>query len=107
MDGSNGARPLPSPMPLPKQSYPSVPIVLPCSRLADSVRFLTSELGFQVCMIMPAEDPTVAVLSAPDCVLRLEQIDAGAERPAPVRLRILSDADALPPGAPRVLEGPD
>ncbi|HXY97019.1 MAG TPA: hypothetical protein VEH00_08620 [Steroidobacteraceae bacterium] len=58
-------------------------------------------------MIMPAEDPTVAVLSAPDCVLRLEQIGAGAERPAPAKLRILCDLDALPAGAPRVLEGPD
>ena len=94
-------------MPLPKQGYNSVQIVLSCSSLADSVRFLTSELGFQVRMIMPAEDPTVAVLSAPGCVLRLEQTGAGAERPAPAKLRILSDLDALPTGAARVLEGPD
>src|SRR5215467_8642127 len=94
-------------MPLPNQSYDSVQVVLPCSSLADSVRFLTSELGFQVRMIMPAEDPTVAVLSAPDCVLRLEQIGAGAERPAPARLRMLSGRGALPPGATGVLEGPD
>ena len=91
----------------PKQSHNPVQVVLNCSSLADSVRFLTSELGFQVRMIMPAESPTVAVLSAPDCVLRLEQIDAGAERPGPVKLRILADLDALPAGAPRVLEGPD
>ena len=71
------------------------------------MRFLTSELGFQVRMIMPAEDPTVAVLSAPGCVLRLEEIGAGAERPAPARLRVLCDLDALPSGAPRTLEGPD
>jgi len=107
MDGSNQARPLPSFMPSSKQTYPSVQIVLPCSSLADSVRFLTSELGFQVRMIMPAEDPTVAVLSAPDCVLRLEQIGAGAQRPEPARLRILSGRGALPHGAPGVLEGPD
>jgi mannose-6-phosphate isomerase-like protein (cupin superfamily) len=94
-------------MPLPKHSYNSVQVVLSCSSLADSVRFLTSELGFQVRMIMPAEDPTVAVLSAPDCVLRLEQIGAGAERPAPAKLRILSGLDALPAGAPGLLEGPD
>src|SRR5215472_13614115 len=94
-------------MPLPEQSHTSVQIVLSCSSLADSVRFLTSELGFQVCMIMPAEDPTVAVLSAADCVVRLEQAGTGAEPPAPARLRILCDLDALPPGTPRVLEGPD
>jgi len=58
-------------------------------------------------MIMPAEDPTVAVLSGPDCVLRLEQIGAGAEAPAPAKLRILSDLDSPPLAAPRVLEGPD
>jgi len=92
-------------MPLPKQSHNSVQVVLSCSSLADSVQFLTSELGFQVRMIMPADDPTVAVLSAADCVLRLEQTGAGAERPAPARLRILSDE--LPTGVPRVLEGPD
>jgi len=94
-------------MPPPKQSYHSVQVVLSCSSLAESVRFLTSELGFQVRMIMPAEDPTVAVLSVPHCVLRLEQIAAAAERPAPAKLRILTDLEALPPGAPRVLEGPD
>ncbi len=94
-------------MPLATQRYTSVQVVLSCSSLADSVRFLTSELGFQVRMIMPAEDPTVAVLSAPDCVLRLEQIGTGAERPAPARLRILCDPDALPSGTPRSLEGPD
>ncbi len=94
-------------MPLPKQSYASVQVVLRCASLADSVRFLTSELGFKVRMIMPAEDPTVAVLSAPDCVLRLEQIGPGAERPAPVKLRILCDLETLPTGAPRALEGPD
>ena len=94
-------------MPLPQQSHPSVQVVLSCSSLADSVRFLTAELGFQVRMIMPAEDPTVAVLSAPDCVLRLEQIGTGAERPAPAKLRLRCDLDALPTGAPRTLEGPD
>jgi mannose-6-phosphate isomerase-like protein (cupin superfamily) len=96
-----------SAMPLSKQNYASVQVVLGCSNLADSVRFLTSELGFQVRMIMPADDPTVAVLSAPDCVVRLEQVAAGAGRPAPVKLRILSDLAALPPETPPLLEGPD
>jgi mannose-6-phosphate isomerase-like protein (cupin superfamily) len=58
-------------------------------------------------MIMPAEDPTVAVLSTPDCALRLEQLGAGGARPTPARLRILCDPDVLPAAAPRVLEGPD
>ena len=92
---------------MPRHSDNSVQVVLSCSSLADSVRFLTSELGFQVLMIMPAEDPTVAVLSAPDCVIRLEQTATGADRPVPARLRILRDPDALPTGAPRVIEGPD
>ena len=54
---------MPSPMALQKQNYHSVQVVLSCSSLADSVRFLTSELGFQVRMIMPADDPTVATNS--------------------------------------------
>ena len=90
---------------MPPSADESVQVILRCSSLTDSVRFLTSELGFQVRMIMPAEDPAVAVLSAPDCVLRLEQIEPGAERPAPARLRVLRDLDAG--AAPRVLEGPD
>ena len=94
-------------MPLPHPTHSSVQIVLGCSSLAASVRFLTAEAGFKVRMIMPAEDPTVAVLSAPDCMLRLEQLGAGAAPPAPARLRIVCDADALPAPAARVLEGPD
>lgn len=85
----------------------SVQVVLRCSSLADSVRFLTSEVGFHICMIMPAEDPAVAVLRAGDCVLRVEQIGAAGERPSPTRLRVLCDLDALPAGATRLLEGPD
>src|SRR5579862_8805571 len=90
---------------VPGSADQSVQITLRCSSLADSVRFLTSELGFQVRMIMPAEDPAIAVLSAPDCVLRLEQIDPGAERPAPARLRVVRNLDAA--ASPQVLEGPD
>jgi len=90
---------------VPGSAGQSIQITLRCSSLADSVRFLTSELGFQVRMIMPAEDPAIAVLSAPDCVLRLEQIAPGAERPAPARLRVLRNLDAA--ASPRVLEGPD
>ena len=82
-------------------------VVLSCSSLADSVRFLTGELGFTIRMIMPAEDPTVAVLSRPDCVLRLEQIAAGGAPPTPTRLRLVSDSGEPPAAAPRVLEGPD
>jgi mannose-6-phosphate isomerase-like protein (cupin superfamily) len=89
------------------QKNTSVQVVLRCSSLAATVRFLTSELGFQVRMIMPAEDPTVAVLHTPDCVLRLEQLGAGDAPPAPARLRLVCDS-AVPPGvAPRVLAGPD
>jgi mannose-6-phosphate isomerase-like protein (cupin superfamily) len=90
-----------------KPDVAPVQIVLGCTRLADSVRFLTSELGFTVRMITPAEEPTVAVLGTTDCVLRLEQLRPGAEPPAPVRLRVLRDLAALPGGAARVLEGPD
>lgn len=94
-------------MSLPQENNTSVQVVLGCSSLAASVRFLTSELGFKVRMIMPAEDPTVAVLSTPDCALRLEQLGAGGARPTPARLRILCDPAVLPAAVPRVLEGPD
>jgi mannose-6-phosphate isomerase-like protein (cupin superfamily) len=94
-------------MSLPQENNSSVQVVLSCSSLAASVRFLTSELGFTLRMIMPAEDPTVAVLSTPDCALRLEQVGTGGTQPAPVRLRLVCDAAALPGTAPRVLAGPD
>jgi mannose-6-phosphate isomerase-like protein (cupin superfamily) len=94
-------------MSLPQENNTSVQVVLSCSSLAASVRFLTSELGFKIRMIMPAEDPTVAVLSTSDCTLRLEQVEAGGARPTPARLRIVCDPAVLPAAAPRVLAGPD
>jgi mannose-6-phosphate isomerase-like protein (cupin superfamily) len=94
-------------MSLPQENHTSVQVVLSCSSLAASLRFLTSELGFKVRMIMPAEDPTVAVLSTADCTLRLEQLGAGGARPAPARLRLERDPTGLTGAAPRVLEGPD
>lgn len=90
----------------PEENNTSVQVVLGCSSLAASVRFLTSELGFKVRMITPAEDPTVAVLSTADCTLRLEQVGAGGARPTPARLRLVGDFD-VPGAVPRVLDGPD
>jgi len=90
-----------------EQRVQSIEVVLSCSNLSDSVRFLTRQLGFKVRMIMPAEAPTVAVLSSADCVLRLEQTEACMKQGPPAKLRLLCDLELLPPGMPMQFEGPD
>jgi len=75
-------------------------IVLPCADLAATLGFLTGELGFSVDMIMPADAPSVAVLSGYGVCLRLES-HRGA--PPSLALRLLCAASEH---APRHLTGP-
>jgi len=51
----------------------SAEIVLHCTDLEQTLDFYTSELGFKVAMIFPADDPEVAVLSAYGLNLRLQK----------------------------------
>lgn len=78
-----------------------VEVVLPCSDLDAAIAFYIGTAGFQLDMIMPADAPTVAVISRDNLALRLETIsDPGAGRPLP-RIRLHS-VDKFPP-----LDGPD
>ncbi len=80
-------------------------IVLPCSDLAAELDFFTRRLGFKVNLIMPADSPSVAVVSGHGVALRLERrADAGNQ--SPLQLRLLCDLGQLPAGAPEELIAP-
>jgi len=70
-------------------------VVVPCSDLANTLEYLTSIPGFAVDLIMPADAPTVAVVSGHGVALRLEQINDD-RTPPPITLR-LSGASAPSP----------
>ena len=80
-------------------------LVLRCTDLGASIEFLTGRLGFKVRLIMPSEAPSVAVLRAHGCTLRLEAATDGPAGPA--RLRLLCKPALLPAGTPAQLLGPD
>lgn len=67
-------------------------IVLPCSRLDETLAFFTDRLGFRVDTIFPADAPSVAVISGHGVRIRLQPEGAGA----PGVLRLLCDS---PPAA--------
>ncbi|MFN0085056.1 MAG: cupin domain-containing protein [Blastocatellia bacterium] len=75
----------------------SAQAVLPCRDLAEALELLTGRLGFRVEMIVPADSPSVAVVSGHGVTLRLE---ASADAPA-TRLRLLCDLSSLPAGETR------
>ncbi|MET0326814.1 MAG: cupin domain-containing protein [Ilumatobacteraceae bacterium] len=79
-------------------------LVLGCDELDDVVELLTTELGFQLDMIMPADDPRLAVLSGHGRRIRLERRPA-AGAPAVAGPDTapgfeLTQAPADDPGAP-------
>ena len=80
-------------------------LVLRCTDLGASIQFLTGRLGFKVRLIMPSEAPSIAVLRAHGCTLRLETATDGPAGPA--RLRLLCKPALLPAGTPAQLLGPD
>ena len=59
-------------------------VVLPCSKLAETLSFFTEKLGFRVDVIFPADSPSVAVISGYGLRLRLQQGDEAA--PSTIRL---------------------
>lgn len=52
-------------------------VVLPCADLDATVDFFTERLGFRLDIIMPADDPTIAVLSGHGMGIRLVRDAAG------------------------------
>lgn len=66
-------------------------VVLPCTELDPTVTFFTERLGFRVDMVMPADDPSVAVLSGYGVRIRLQR-GAGGE-PGALRLRCQGGGD--------------
>lgn len=85
----------------------SAQIVLPCPDLAASLAFYTQLLGFRVDLIVPADSPSVAVISGHGLSLRLEARTDTAITGAALHLRLLCDKAALPADAERHLIAPD
>ena len=78
-------------------------IRLACPDLEASLRFYTEKLGFSVELVMPADAPSLAVVSAHGLTLRLEAAPAGAA----MELRLLCDMKTLPAGMARELTAPE
>jgi len=73
----------------------SAQVVVPCADLAATLDELTG-LGFLVDLVMPADAPTIAIVSGHDVTLRLEQAAAGDRAPS-ITLRLACAGD--PPRA--------
>ncbi|WP_374651333.1 cupin domain-containing protein [Dongia sp.] len=80
-------------------------ILLPCTDLAAELKFFTGRLGFKVNLIMPADSPTLAVISGHGVTLRLES-RARSGNQTPLHLRLLCDLGALPAGTADELTAP-
>jgi mannose-6-phosphate isomerase-like protein (cupin superfamily) len=80
-------------------------ILLPCPDLAAELAFFTQRLGFKVNLIMPADSPSLAVISGHGLTLRLER-RANAGNQTPLHLRLLCDLNTLPAGTPEELTAP-
>jgi quercetin dioxygenase-like cupin family protein len=83
----------------------SAQVALSCPDLAASLRFFTEELGFRLDVILPADSPTLAVVSGHGLTLRLE-VGAASETGEPLVLRLLCDRAALAGMAQRRLIAP-
>lgn len=67
--------------------FSAVEVVLPCTDLDPTVDFFTEQLEFRLDTIMPADDPSIAVLSGHGMGIRLVRDGAGA----PGELRLYCD----------------
>ncbi len=67
-------------------SIRAVEVVLPCIDLDPTVDFFVDRLGFRLDVIMPADDPAVAVLSGHGMRIRLER--GGSGEPGDLRLAV-------------------
>ncbi len=84
-------------------------IRLACPDLEASLHFYTDKLGFSVELVMPADAPSLAVVSAHGLTLRLEAEPhaEAAEAGAAVELRLLCDMKTLPAGLAHELTAPE
>jgi quercetin dioxygenase-like cupin family protein len=73
-------------------------VVLPCRDLDETLAFFVDQLGFQLEVISPADDPTTAVVSAAGTRLRLLRDAAGD----PGTIRLATDG-----GTPRQVVAPN
>jgi catechol 2,3-dioxygenase-like lactoylglutathione lyase family enzyme len=80
-------------------------IRLACPDLEASLRFYTDKLGFSVELVMPADAPSLAVVSAHGLTLRLEA--AAHPAAAAADLRLLCDMKSLPAGLAHELTAPE
>lgn len=78
-------------------------VVVPSADLAADLAFFTERLGFKVNLIMPADAPSLAVISGHGITLRLE---AAKDTAPPIALRLLCDVKSLPAGTPREITAP-
>ncbi|MEQ1519587.1 MAG: hypothetical protein ABL931_24195, partial [Usitatibacteraceae bacterium] len=72
----------------------SAQIVVPCTDFSATFEALTTQLGFRVASIFPADAPTTAVLSGFGVTLRLESRRDGTA-PQPILLRMQTDRPAI------------
>lgn len=61
----------------------STQIVIPCNDLNKTLNFFIEQLGFRLEIIMPADSPSVAVISGCGATLRLELIGADSDINSP------------------------
>ena len=80
-------------------------IRLACPDLEGSLRFYTETLGFAVELVMPADAPSLAVVSAYGLTLRLESATAPAG--AAASLHLLCDMKTLPGSLAHELTAPE
>ncbi len=72
-------------------------IVLPCQELDPNLEFFVNELDFQVRMITPADDPTLAIILGHGIELCLDATgaDATPETAAPQTIRLVTERSQL------------
>ena len=87
----------------PAENVRAAEVVVPCAELEPTLAFFTERLGFRVESIMPADDPSIAVVSGHGLRLRFER---GASGPAGTLRLACDDPEALGDGA-RVLVAPN
>lgn len=83
----------------------AVQIVLSCADFSAELNFFTQSLNFKINLIMPADSPSIAVISGYGVTLRLEQCAIGDH--TPLHLRLLCERGALPSNMPHKMTTPN
>lgn len=77
----------------------SVQVVVPCTDLESMLEYFCERLDFRVDLVMPADAPTIAVVSGRGLSLRLDSNIGTAPNASPVVLRLECDEPTLANGA--------